>query len=294
MKPSRFAYFDPTTVAEALELLRIHEYDAKILAGGQSLIPVINFRLSAPACLIDINRILDLDYIRREGEFLVVGALARHRTVERSPLVRETLPLLTEAVHWIGHEAIRTRGTIGGSVVHADPAAELPVVLTALEASVVVESAAEGAREIPIAEYFVAYMTTMMGPADLLTAVRIPVLSPETGWAFTEISRRSGDFALVSIAVILRLDAHGQVAECRMALGGVGPGPYRATAAEEALRGRRPDLALFREIGRRVATDIEPDGDLHASVGLRRRLAAELTVRALGQALNRCPGGVPQ
>lgn len=291
MKPPRFAYFAPTSVGEALALLREYGTEGKVLAGGQSLIPMLNFRLTAPSCLIDINKIQELEYIRRDGDYVCLGALARHRTVERSPLIRHTVPLLAEAAQFIGHVAIRTRGTIGGSLAHADPAAELPVALAALDAIVTVESVEAGVRESPISDFFVTYMTTVMSPDELLTAVKVPAIAPGIGWAFLEVARRSGDFALVSVAALIAVNQDGVVTDCRIALGGVGPTPVRVTSVEKTLLGQRASQMDLAAAGKAVAAVIEPESDLHASAALRRRLAAELAKRALRVALSRTRGG---
>jgi CO/xanthine dehydrogenase FAD-binding subunit len=291
MKPSQFVYFEPTTLHEALTLLDQHGDDAKVLSGGQSLIPALNFRLSAPAYLIDINRLSELDYIRADGESVVLGALTRHRTLERSPLVQERLPLLHEAAGWIGHAAIRTRGTLGGSLAHADPAAELPVVMVALSADFTVESLAEGTREIPATEFYLNFLTTALGPADLLTSVRIPSPPVNMGWAFHEISRRHGDFALVAVAAGIAVGADGRVTEARVALGGVSPTPVRSTVAEESLVGQVPSQQLFAAAAQAAAAELDPDGDLHASADLRRHLAANLIASALASASQRSKGG---
>ncbi len=288
MKPASFRYFDPRSVEEALELLAQHGDDAKVLAGGQSLVPMMNLRLARPACLIDLNRIAALDYLREEDGALVVGAMTRQRSVETSELVRARNPLLAEAVGQIGHIPIRNRGTVGGSLAHADPAAEWPALALALDATLLVRSS-QGERRVAARDFFVGPLTTCLEPAELLAEVRVPHLAPGAGWAFVELSRRFGDFALVGVAVRLSLQA-GVCAGAAIALTGVGGGPVRAEKAEGLLRGERPSAALFEQAARAVAEEIEPDADLHASADYRRRLAQVLTRRALDEAQRRAKG----
>jgi carbon-monoxide dehydrogenase medium subunit len=286
MKPPRFAYHDPTTVEEVLDLLHLHGDEAKLLAGGQSLIPVLNMRLTSPKVLIDLGRIPMLAFIRAEAGFLVLGAMTRHATVERSALVAERQPLLAEAIRHVGHPQIRNRGTIGGSLAHADPAAELPAVLVALGGSVVVRGR-NGQREIPAADFFQGLFTTAIQPGELLTEVRVPVLEERTGWAFVELARRHGDFALAGVACTLTLAPDGSIAGCRLALIGVGEGPVRPAAAESSLVGQAPTADSFAATAALVRAHVTPESDLHATAEYRRHLAGVLTERALGQALTR-------
>lgn len=281
MKPSRFEYYDPADLTEALLLLDQHGDQAKVVSGGQSLVPMLNMRLARPQALVDLRRIDSLRYIRLEGEQLCIGGLTCHAEVEHFPLVARYAPLLQEAVRHIGHTAIRNRGTIGGSLAHADPAAELPAVLVALGGEVVATSLA-GARTVSSEELFVTYFTTSLQPGEVLTEVRLPVTALGTGTAFVEIARRSGDFALVGVACHLRLDAGGAVADGGLALTGVGPTPVSVPHALEALRGRVPTEADWQEVGHTmVAAGLEPESDLHASASYRRHLAGELAARAL-------------
>jgi aerobic carbon-monoxide dehydrogenase medium subunit len=249
-------------------------------------VPLLNFRLVRPAHLIDLNEIPDLGYVRRDDGHVVIGALTRQRTVETSALVREHVPLLAEAMPQIGHVQIRNRGTIGGSLAHADPAAEMPAVVAALDGELVVRSSS-GQRVLRAEEFFVAYLTTSLRPTELLVEVRLPVAPPRTGTAFLEVSRRHGDFALVGVAASVTLDDEGVCKRCAIALTGVGPTPVVAREAARRLIGARPAIEMLEEIGRLAAADLRPDGDLHASSQYRRHVAGVLTRRALARALER-------
>ena len=288
MKPAPFAYVAPRSVAEALAVLAAHAEEAKVLAGGQSLVPLLNMRLARPAVLVDINRIRGLAYLRPRNGMLHVGALTRQRAVETSPLVRRSLPLLLEAVRCIGHPQIRTRGTVGGSIAHADPAAELPAVLAALDGEVLVRGQA-GERIIPARSFFTGYLTTALEPTDLLTEIRFPLAGGDTGAAFVELARRRGDFALVGVAAVLRR-GEGTIREARMAFTGVGPGPVRVAEAEGLLAGATPTGKAFTEAGRAAAARLDPDSDIHASGRYRREMAAALARRALELAWQRSGG----
>lgn len=281
MKPASFEYTAPATTADAVALLCGHP-EAKIIAGGQSLVPMMNFRLARPELLVDIGRIDGLRYVRRDGDWLAVGALTTEHTVGTSAAVAAACPVLTEATRWIGHQAIRHRGTIGGSVAHSDPSAEYPLVGTLLDAVVVTEGA-EGTREIPFGEFCVGHFTTALGDAELITELRFPALAPGTGWAFAEVARRAGDFALVSVGVTLRM-AGNSVTEARIALGGVGPAPVRATRAESLLRGQRVSDALIEAAAAEAAATVSPPSDMHGSADFRRQLCRVLTARGLREA----------
>jgi carbon-monoxide dehydrogenase medium subunit len=285
MKPSAFIYHNPTSLGEALALLHRYGEDAKALAGGQSLLPLLNFRLSSPAALIDLNRITALASLRQEGERVHIGAMTRQRTIEFSPLVRTRLPLLHEATTLIGHLPIRTRGTIGGSLSHADPAAEYPAVALALDAEVVLQNT-HGARVLRAEEFFVAYLTTALAPDEIVVEVRFPVSAPTSGWAFAEFARRHGDFALAGVAVVL--EAHGE--QCRLArlvAAGVGPTPLRLRAVEHMLEQNGLTEHSIAAAAERAAELVEPSTDLHASADYRRHLVRVLTRRALRQAAAR-------
>jgi carbon-monoxide dehydrogenase medium subunit len=292
MKPAPFAYYDPRTVGEAVALLEEHGADAKLIAGGQSLMPLLNMRLARPAAVVDLNRIDGLSYIREEDGWLAIGAMTRQRDVERSDLVRARQPLLHAATKLIAHPQIRNRGTIGGSLAHADPAAEYPAVALALGAQVTVTGPG-GSRAIDAHDLFVTYLTTSLEPPEIVTEVRLPVLPTRTGWSIVELSRRHGDFALAGVAAILTLAPDGACSDARIALFGVGATPVRARAAEALLRGRPSAADLFAEAAAVVRSEIdEPLSDIHASADYRRHLVGVLTRRALAEAAARA-GGSP-
>lgn len=279
MKPAPFAYHRPVTLEEAFELLERYGPDARILAGGQSLVPALNMRLATPAALIDINRLSGLDRIRLASDSLAIGALARQEAVEREPLVARHAPLIAQAMPHVGHLAIRTRGTFGGSLALADPAAELPACVVALDATVRAARRG-GVREIPAARFFRGIYTTALDPGEILTEVVVPAIRP--GWrsAFDEFARRQGDYALVGLAAHCRV-ADGTVAEARLVLTGVGLTPVRAARAEAALAGRRPDARVLSEAAQALDADLDPPSDVHASAALRHHLARVLLSRVL-------------
>lgn len=289
MKPPPFDFFAPTTVQEAVALLRQHGGEAKVIAGGQSLMPLLNMRLARPGVLVDINRVSSLDYIREDGGVLAIGATTRHRTVERSAAVQKLQPLLHNAVRHIAHPQIRNRGTIGGSIAHADPAAELPAVCVALDAEIRAAGPG-GERTIKAGDFFVTFLTTALEPDELLTEIRIPALPAGTGWGFKEVSRRHGDFALAGVATTLRL-VGGSCAGPRVVLFGVGSVPLRARRAEVVLDGQRPSQALFAEAAQVASEEIDdPLSDIHASSEFRRHIAMTLTRQALAEAAGRAQG----
>jgi CO/xanthine dehydrogenase FAD-binding subunit len=284
MKPPRFAYHDPVTRDEALSLLESYGDEAKVLAGGQSLVPVLNMRLSQPAHLVDINRLPDLSYIREFENGLAIGALTRQRDIERSLLVQRHCPLLARAIPFIGHAPIRSRGTIGGSLAHADPAAELPVVLQALGGYLRVESLT-GSRKIPTQEFFVGPLQTSLTSQELITEVWLPAVPAHSGSAFVEVSRRHGDYALVGVASQLSMNEHGTIQAAHLALMGVAETPLRLYEAEAALVGKQPDERLFNATAELSMTSLDPEADLHASGEYRRAVAGVLIKRALHMAL---------
>lgn len=281
MKPAPFAYLRAESLEHALAVLKEHGPDAKVLAGGQSLIPLLNFRLARPKIVLDINRLTELATMERQDRALVLGALTRHRTLETSPTIRQELPLLAEAARYIGHTAIRTRGTIGGSLAHADPAAELGMACLALNAELELQSQ-NGSRRIPLDEFFLGYYVTSLAPEELLTRVIFPPPPPSAGWAVEEFALRHGDFALAAVAVQVVVDPEGRIGEARLALAGVAPSPIRARSVEAALLGR--EARDLPEIAALVTEDIQPEDDIHASASYRRELARILTRRALLQA----------
>ncbi len=288
MKPVAFDYHAPATVEDAIALLTRYGGEAKLLAGGQSLMPLLNFRLSRPAALVDLNAIPSLAYIREENGEVRFGAMTRQRTIEFSPLVRQRLPLLTEATALVGHLPIRTRGTIGGSLAHADPSAEYPAVLAALDGTVVVRSP-RGERALRPSELFQSYLTTSLGPDEILVEVRLPAMAAGAGFAFEEFSRRHGDFAIVGIAAMLVGDGQ-HCATARLATAGAGPVPMRLRSAEEILERDGLSEAAVEAAARRAAELVEPDSDIHASAAYRRNLTRVLTGRALRRAKARMGG----
>jgi carbon-monoxide dehydrogenase medium subunit len=280
MKPPRLVYHDPATRSEVLALLDIYEDEAKLLAGGQSLVPLLNMRLAQPAHLVDINPLSDLAYIREEDGYLAIGALTRHRDIERSSLVHRCCPLLAQAIVFVGHAPIRSRGTMGGSLAHADPAAELPVVLQALRGSVHVESCA-GSRDIPAETFFTGQLQTSLTSEELLVEARFPVMPPHTGTAFSEVNRRHGDYALVGVAAQLSLHENGTISDAHLALMGVAETPLRIPEAEALLLDQPPGDALFSAAAARICSNLDPVTDIHASAEYRRHVAEVLVSRAL-------------
>lgn len=289
MKPAPFMYAAPSTLAEAITLLATHGDKAKLLAGGQSLVPMMNFRLARPEYVIDLNRITGLDGMSEQDDVLVIGAMVRQRSLERSVLIHQHYPLLLEATQFIGHTAIRNRGTVGGSIAHADPAAELPAVLLAYGGSVTAQGP-HGARQIPAADLFLTYFTTTLAGDEILTEVRFPRWPPGTGWCFLEESRRHGDFAMVGVAALLTLDAEQHCTRVAVALTGVGGVPYQVTAAADMLVSHVPDAARIAAVAQAASTGVEPDSDIHASAAFRRHLSGVLTRRALHKAVERATG----
>ena len=287
MKPASFTYHDPTTIEDALRLMAEFGDQARPLAGGQSLVPLMNFRLIRPAHLIDLNGIDALRFIEAKGDLLRIGAMTRQRDVERSDVVARFCPLLREATALIGHIQIRNRGTIGGSLAHAFPSAELPVAMVALDASFVLRSTS-GRRTVRAGEFFLSYMTTILDPGEILAEIQIPALPANTGCSYQEVSRRHGDFALAGAAAVLTLDASGKINRVRLTL--TGATPIRANTAENALLGEKPSDALFRDAARRATEKLEQDSDLHATAEYRRSASAALTYRALVQAAQRAAG----
>lgn len=287
MKPPSFDYAAPATVADAVTLLERYDGEAMVLAGGQSLMPLLNMRFARPAALVDLNRVEGLGAIREEDGHLVVGAMVTKRQVERSELVAARQPLLHAATRWIAHPQIRNRGTVGGSMAQADPAAEYPAVAVALGAQLRV-AGPDGERVVAAEDFFVTYLTTDLDASELLTEIRVPVLPERTGWSIQEVARRHGDFAMVGGVFTLALDGSGRCGAARVVLFGVGPVPLRATAAEAVLEGRAPDEALFAEAAAAVQQQIdEPIADVHASAEYRRHLAGVLTRRGLAEAAGR-------
>jgi aerobic carbon-monoxide dehydrogenase medium subunit len=285
VKPAPFDYVLAGSAKEAVEALGRHGDEAKVLAGGQSLVPMLNLRLSRPAVVVDINGAAELDYLRESGGVLAVGALVRQRRLER--WAATSAPLIAEALRWVGHVAIRNRGTVAGSIVHADPSSELPALLLGLDGAVVARGAG-GERVVPASELYLAPLSTTLRPDELVTEVRFTLPDHGAGWGFAEVARRHGDFALVGASALLWRDADGLIARARLAFFGVGATPVRGLAAEAALVGQRSTPARLTEAARAAAARLSPDGDLHATAGYRRRVAAALAERTLAAALERC------
>ena len=275
MKPAGFRYHVPASADEAVAVLAERGDGAKALAGGQSLVPLLNMRLAAVSDLVDLNRCADLDYARP----LEIGAVARQRTVELSADMRRECPLLVDALRWVGHPPIRNRGTVGGSLVHADPAAELPAVAVALDAVLVVRGP-EGEREVAAAGFFTGVFETAMAPDELLVAVRFPRQAPDSRSCFLELARRHGDFAIAGVAAVVRIE-EGRVAEVRLSLAGVDATPVRAARAEAAVLGEPPSPELFSHAADVASGECSPSADLHGSPDYRRQLVRVLVERAL-------------
>jgi CO/xanthine dehydrogenase FAD-binding subunit len=289
VKPAPFEYFQPSSLEEAVATMAAQAGDTKALAGGQSLVPAMNFRIAQPAVLVDLNGVSELDGIEAKDGELRIGALTRQRTLERSAVVREWAPLLGDAMPFVAHVPIRTRGTLGGSLAHADPAAELPAVMLALDAVIEVRSQ-PGPRAIPAREFFTGLYATALAPDELITAVTIP-RERALGWAVDEVARRHGDFALAGAAAVVRLDAADRIADARIALFGV---HERAVLAETAMRtiaGQPPSAEAIEAVANAAASeDADPASDIHASSAYRRHLARVLVRRVLTRAIDRARG----
>ena len=284
MKPAAFEYIVADSVEMAVASLA-QAGDAKIIAGGQSLVPMLNFRLLRPSVLVDINRIPNLAYVREDGGVVRIGALTRHHQLETSPVIARHFPVLTEAMAHVAHLAIRNRGTIGGSLSHADPAAELPMMALLLDAELRVVSAS-GARAVAARDFFRDALSVDLAEDEIVTEVVLPKLPPDTGWGFAEVARRSGDFALAAVAVTLAL-SDGKIAQARIAMTGVAPTARRVTEAEMLLIGQRLDDGVDSDVIEAVRAATEPPTDLHASAEYRRHLVGVLAGRALAAAWGR-------
>lgn len=287
MKPASFDYVAPNELSEALELLAQHGDAAKVLAGGQSLMPMLNMRLATPQVMIDINRIAALDHITPQLDGgLAIGALTRQRRLERDALVHDQYPVLAAALPLIGHFQIRNRGTIGGSLVHADPAAELPAVCVALQAEFVVQKAT-GQRVIAAEDFFLTYLTAAIEPDELLTEIRLPAWPSYWGWDVQEMCRRHGDFALAGAVALLHVDADDICQGVRLTLFGVGDVPLRMQQVEAALYNWRVDDEVLRDVEQLVAEALEPESDLHASAAYRKEVGGVMARRSLARAFTR-------
>jgi len=289
MKPPKFEYLAPHSEDEALATLAQHGDRAKVLAGGQSLIPLLNFRLAQPELVLDINHLSGLDYAREWDGGLALGALTRQYVVESLPLVRARFPVLAEACHLIGHLPIRHRGTIGGNLAHADPASELPALMLALDTELGVASE-NARRSLPADQFFTGPLQTALQPGELLMEIRVPGLPPRTGGAFVEVARRSGDYALIGVAAVITLNDVGRCQRARVALRGAGPKSMRASGAEEVLLGEVPSGEVLTEAARRAADSTDPPTDIHASAAFRRKLARYTVRQAIELATQRAGG----
>lgn len=284
MKPAKFTFHEPANLQSAFDLLAEHGDEAKIIAGGQSLIPAMNLRLAQPEHLIDINAIDELNGISEDTEYVTFGALTRHSDVEKSALLKERCPILPAAARCIGHLAIRTRGTVGGSLVNADPAAEWSLIAILLDAEMTVRSA-NGVRILTARDFIQSVYTSDVEDNEILTAIRFPVLKNGEGWSIKQISRRAGDFAIVAVAATLRLNAIGTIEDIRICVGGMDVTPLRLSELENIAIGKVPDQAWATSIAIASAQVGEPESDMHASATYRREICEELMKQALEEAL---------
>ena len=285
MKPPPFEYVAASSAADVVEALRRYGDEAMVLAGGQSLIPMLALRLARPSALVDINGCSDLDGLAESGGTLTVGALVRQRALEKWAAAHS--PLLAEVLGWVAHAPIRNRGTVVGSLVHADPASELPALLLCLDGAVMARRKG-GERVIPADKLYLAPLTTSLESDEVATAARFTLPPEGAGWGFAEVARRHGDFALVGCAAVLALDGGGAVSHARLGFFGVGGTPVRSAPGEAALMGQQPTTARVAEAAKAAASALSPDGDIHASAGYRKTVAATLAERVLTAALSRC------
>lgn len=288
MKPAPFEFLAPDSLPSAIEIMDQHGYDAKLLAGGQSLIPAMNFRLVQPTLMVDLNRITELDFVKEAaGGELRIGALTRQSRMERDAVIERLAPLLHETIPHIAHPQIRNRGTLGGTLAHADPAAELPLIMVTLDGRLCLKNAS-GERWVKATDFFEGIFTTALAPEEILIEVAIPPMKPHTGWSFVEFARRRGDYALLGVAALLALDEGGICREAKLVYLNAGEVPMAASEAAAGLVGERLTPALFEEASAYAADkEISPTGDIHASVPYLKHLARVLTVRALNTAVNR-------
>jgi carbon-monoxide dehydrogenase medium subunit len=283
VKPARFEYHAPASVDEAVAILGRYDGDARVLAGGQSLVPMMNFRLATPKAIVDLNRIAGLAYVEEEGEVVRIGSMTRQRRLEFEPLVAAKLPLLREALRWVGHLPTRSRGTIGGSIAHADPSAEIPMVLQALEGEIVARGL-QGERRIPAQDLFHAALTTSLAPLEIITEVVFPVMPIRASYAVEEFARRKGDFAIAAVAVMLTRDGE-RCTKARLATAGVGPTSIRLRDAEAVLEQQGLGEAAIAEAADKAKAQVDPVSDLNGSAEYRRHLTGVLTQRAILKAI---------
>ncbi len=288
MIPAAFEYHAPKSLEEALRLLDRHGDEAKLLAGGHSLLPMMKLRLAAPRFVIDLGRLKGLNYIREEQGMIAIGALTTHADIEHSSLLHAKCPLLAETAAEIGDVQVRNRGTIGGSLAHADPAADYPAAILALDAIMALQSTT-GSRTVPATEFFVDMLTTQLRPGEILTEVRVPVIGKGTGAAYCKLSQPASGFAVVGVAARVTL-SKGKLAQVFVGVTGVGPKSYRAASVENSLRGKKVSEKAVADAARHAAHGVDPLSDLHASAEYRREMAAVFTRRALAQAIARASG----
>ena len=283
MKPAKFEYHAPASVDEALAILERYDGEARVLAGGQSLVPMMNFRLAQPRAIVDLNRIAGLAFIEEEGETVRIGSMTRQRRLESDPLIVTKLPLLREALRWVGHLPTRSRGTIGGSIAHADPSAEIPMVLRTLEGEIVARGP-QGERRIPAQDLFHAALTTSLAPLEIITEVRFPAMPAQAAHAIEEFARRKGDFAIAAVAVMLMRDGE-RCTKARLATAGVGPISIRLRDAEAVLEQKGLSEDAISEAADKAAAEVDPISDLNGSAEYRRHLTGVLTSRAVVKAI---------
>jgi aerobic carbon-monoxide dehydrogenase medium subunit len=292
VKPPQFAYIAPTAVDEVLDALRTEPEGTTVLAGGQSLMPMLNMRMAAPRVVVDLNRVGELADIDVGGERVRLGAMVRQRTIETDARIAERVPLLAEATTHIAHVPIRTRGTVGGSLVHADSSAELPAAISALAGRMHLRGPS-GDRVVPARDFFLGPLTTAVEPDELLVAIDVEPPPVGSGWAFLEVARTHGAFALAGVAAVVHVGSDGTIDHAALALCGIGGVPYAATWLADMATGERPDEALFEQVAQQVHGEISPYDDGHATAEYRRRVAVTLTQRALQTAAGRSNGGGP-
>lgn len=284
MIPAAFEYHAPKSLEEALRLLERHGDEAKLLAGGHSLLPLMKLRLASPRFVIDLGKLRGMSYIREEGDKIAIGAMTTHADVAASELLASKCPLISETAAEIGDAQVRNRGTIGGSLAHADPAADYPAAILALDAEIVAANTG-GNRTIPARDFFVDMLTTQLRPGEIVTQVRVPKLNPRIGTAYCKLAQPASGFAIVGVAAKIVLGAAGKIESAAVGVTGLAPKPYRADSVESALAGQKASDKLFGDAAKAVAKGVEPLGDLHASADYRREMAIVFTRRALSQAL---------
>jgi len=289
MKPAPFEYERPDTVVQALDALAIHGERAKVLAGGQSLIPMLNLRVLKTERLIDIGRLDELRYVKSVGDEIRIGALTTHNVVMNAELIRSGCPIIAEAYRQVSHHSVRNRGTIGGSLCHNDPAAEMPLVMN-LVGAILLARSAKSEREIAASQFFAGTFSTVLGADELLVEIRVPKAPARHGWSFQEISQRQGDFALVAAGAMLTLDA-GRCQDVRIGYSNVGLEGFRLAPVEALLQGKAADAGLLSQAGELAVQSVDPPADVHADAAYRRDLVRTLTVRVLRQALERAAQG---